>query len=258
MPDLAHQVYGPRDGPAVLLIHGFPFDRRMWRFQANALATAGLRVIAPDLAGFGQSEGFSHLTMDGHARDLLQLLDRLHVPKVTVCGFSMGGYVALALAAAAPERLDGLVLVDTRAGADSEEAKARRDTAIDDVTAHGTRGLVAKLLETQLTEGTRRSQRLLAEEVRELMLKQPKATVVAALHAMRDRPDRLPLLRQLKVPALILVGEHDAVTPPEAAKEMAGALLNAEMHVIPGAAHLSPMERPHDVNSALIDWFSSA
>ena len=258
MPELAHQVYGPKDGPALLLVHGFPFDRRMWRMQANALASAGLRVIAPDLAGFGQSEVPGHLSMDGHARDLLQLLDRLRVAKVTVAGFSMGGYVALALAAAAPERLDGLILVDSRANADSEEARAKRDTLIDEVTAHGTRGLVAKQVEGQLTEATRKTQRLLVEEVRDLMHKQPKAAVIAALHAMRDRPDRRDLLRQLKVPALILVGSEDKVTPVEAAKEMAGLLVNAELQVIDGAAHLSPMERPHDVNQAIIDWFGSA
>ncbi len=258
VPELAHQVYGPKEGPAVLLIHGFPFDRRMWRFQANALATAGLRVIAPDLAGFGQSEVPGHLNVDGHARDLLQLLDRLHVGKFTVCGFSMGGYVALAVAAAAPERLDGLVLIDSRANADSDEAKAKRDSLIDEVTAQGTRGLVAKQLESQLTEATRKGQRLLAEEVRELMLRQSKPAVLAALSAMRDRPDRRDFLKTLKVPALILVGSEDKVTPVEAAKEMAGLLVNSELQVIEGAAHLSPMERPHDVNQALVDWFGAA
>ena len=257
MPELAHQVYGPRDGPAVLLIHGFPFDRRMWRFQANALASAGLRVIAPDLAGFGQSEGTSPTSVDAHAKDLLALLDRLRVPKATVVGFSMGGYVALAVAAAAPERLEGLVLIDTRAGADSSEGKAKRDAAIADVQANGTRGLVTKQVDGQLTEATRKSQRILVEEVRTIMLKQSKASVVAALQAMRDRPDRLALLKALKVPALVLVGAEDKVTPPEAAKEMAGALLNADLQVIDGAAHLSPMERPHDVNQALVDWFAS-
>lgn len=258
MPELAHQVHGPKDGPALLLIHGFPFDRRMWRMQANALATAGIRAIVPDLAGFGQSEVPSPMNVDGHARDLLQLLDRLRVGRFTVCGFSMGGYVALAVAAAASERLDGLVLIDSRANADSDEAKAKRDSLIDEVTAHGTRGLVAKQLESQLTEATRKSQRLLAEEVRAIMLRQPKATVLAALQAMRDRPDRRDLLKTLKVPALLVVGSEDKVTPVEAAKEMAGLLVNSELQVIEGAAHLSPMERPHDVNQALIDWFQSA
>lgn len=257
MPELAHQVYGPREGPAVLLVHGFPMDRQMWRFQVNALASAGLRVIVPDLAGFGRSEGMQD-SVDGYARDLVALLDRLRIPKATVVGFSMGGYVALAFAAIAAARLDGLVLIDTRAGADSPEGQAKRDALIAEIEAHGVRGLAMKQVESQFTEATRSTQRLLVDEVRMMMLRQPKGAVVGALKAMRDRPDRVALLRQVKVPALVLVGSEDKVTPPEAAKEMAGALLNAELQVIEGAAHLSPMERPHDVNQALLDWFASA
>jgi 3-oxoadipate enol-lactonase len=255
--ELAHQVYGPRDGPAVLLVHGFPFDRRMWRFQVNTLATAGLRVIAPDLRGFGSSDGPSPTTMEGHAKDLLSLLDRMRVPKVTLVGFSMGGYVALALAAAAPDRIEGLVLIDTRANADSPEARSKRDATILDVQAHGPRGLVSKQIEAQLTESTRKSHRLLTEEVRELMLKQPKSSVLAAIQAMRDRPDRMALLPTLNVPALIVVGFHDRVTPVDAAQAMKDALPQAELHVIDGAAHLTPMERPHDLNQALLDWFGT-
>jgi 3-oxoadipate enol-lactonase len=256
VPELAHQVYGPRDGAAVLLVHGFPMDRQMWRLQVNALASAGLRVIVPDLAGFGRSEGMQD-SVDGYASDLVALLDRLHIPKATVVGFSMGGYVALAFAAIAAARLEGLVLIDTRAGADSQEGRAKRDALIADIEARGVRGLAMKQVDSQLTEATRTTQRLLVDEVRMMMLRQSKAAVVGALKAMRDRPDRLGLLRQIKVPALVLVGSEDKVTPPDAAKEMAGALLNAEMQVIDGAAHLSPMERPHDVNQALLDWFAS-
>ncbi|MEK6975889.1 MAG: alpha/beta hydrolase [Candidatus Thermoplasmatota archaeon] len=257
MSELAHQVHGPRDGRVVLLVHGFPLDRQMWRFQVNALATAGLRVVVPDLAGFGRSEGDSRDTVDGHARDLVALLDRLHIAKATVAGFSMGGYVALAVAALAPERVDGLVLIDTRANADSAEAKGKRDALIADVLAHGVRGLAAKQIESQLTEATRKAQRLLVEEVRAMMQRQPKGAVAAGLQAMRDRPDRLDLLKGLKVPALILVGSEDKVTPLDAAKAMGGALINSEVQVIDGAAHLSPMERPHEVNQALIEWFAS-
>lgn len=256
MPELAHQVYGPRDGPAVLLVHGFPFDRAMWRFQANTLATTGLRVIVPDLAGFGRSEGMQD-SVDGFARDLVALLDRLHVQKCTVVGFSMGGYVALAFAAIAAARLEGLVLIDTRAGADSKEGRAKREGVIADVEKHGVRGLAMKQVESQLTETTRTTQRLLVDEVRMMMLRQPKAAVVGALKAMRDRPDRMELLPSIKVPVLILVGSEDKVTPLDAAKAMADALPNAELHVIEGAAHLSPMEKPHDVNQALTDWFAS-
>lgn len=256
MPELAHQVLGPRDGPAVVLVHGFPFDRRMWRLQAQALANAGLRVIIPDLWGFGQSEGPGHVSMEAHARDLAALLDRLHVGKATVVGFSMGGYVALAFAALTPERLDGLVLIDTRAEADGPDAKGRRDAAIVQVLERGVRPIAMAQINTQFTATTRTTQRLLVAEVRDLMLRQPKAGVVAALQAMRDRPDRRDLLCDLKAPCLVLVGEHDAVTPPAAAQILAD-LSRGELRLIPGAAHLAPMEQPDAVNQAIIDWISS-
>lgn len=253
MADLAHAVHGPRDGPALLLVHGFPFDHAMWRFQLAPLTAAGYRVVVPDLPGFGRSEG-SMGPMDDVARGLLRLLDRLHVQRVLPVGFSMGGYVTLALAAQAPERLLGLALVDTRAEPDPPEGKAKRDATIADVQAHGTRGLAMAMLAAQLTEATRKGERLLAEEVRAMMLRQPKAAVAAALAAMRDRPDRRELLPSLPCPVLAVVGEQDTVIPPAAAKAMAEAAKDGEAVVVPGAAHLSPMERPDEVNEALLDW----
>lgn len=259
MADLSYAVHGPRDGPALLLIHGFPFDRAMWRFQVAPLTAAGYRVVVAELPGFGRSEviGRQEVPLDSveaMAAELLRLLDRLRIAKVVPVGFSMGGYVALALAAAAKDRLAGLALVDTRAEADSAEAKAKRDETIAAVHAHGTRALALAMMGNQLTDATRTSERLLAEEVRTMMLRQPKATVAAALKAMRDRPDRRDLLPSLDCPVLVLVGEHDKVTPLDSAKTLLGASRKGELKVIEGAAHLTPMERPDEVNEALLDW----
>ena len=255
MAELASAVHGPRDGPVVLLVHGFPFDRQMWRFQVGPLTAAGYRVVVPDLAGFGQTEG-SFKTVEEAALDLLQLLQRLRIAKAVVVGFSMGGYVALALAALSPKTLAGLVLVDTRAEADSKEGKEKREATIASVRDKGTRALAMAMIAHQLTEATRTGERLLAEEVRAMMLKQSKAGVLGALAAMRDRPDRRDLLKELKAPALAIVGEKDAVTPPAAAQVIAD-LARCEAKVIPGAAHLSPMERPEDVNEALLGWLAA-
>ena len=259
MADLSHAVHGPRDGPALLLIHGFPFDRAMWRFQVSPLTAAGYRVVVAELPGFGKTEEIGSPakpldSVDAMAAELVRLLDRLRVPKVVPVGFSMGGYVALALAAAAKDRLAGLVLIDTKAEADSAEGRAKRDATIAEVTAKGTRPLAMAQILGQLTEATRSSERLLVDEVRTMMLRQPKATVVAALKAMRDRPDRRDLLPTLDCPVLVVVGDQDKVTPLDSAKTMLGASRKGELKVIEGAAHLTPMERPDDVNEALLDW----
>ncbi|HJQ93936.1 MAG TPA: alpha/beta hydrolase [Candidatus Thermoplasmatota archaeon] len=259
MADQSYAVHGPRDGPALLLIHGFPFDRAMWRFQVAPLTAAGYRVVVAELPGFGRTEEVGSPvkpleSVDAMAADLLRLLDRLRIAKAVPVGFSMGGYVALALAAQAKDRLAGLVLVDTRAEADSEEARKKRDATIADVQEHGTRSLAMAMIAGQLTEATRSTERLLTEEVRAMMLRQPKAAVAAGLKAMRDRPDRRDLLPSLACPVLILVGDQDKVTPLDSAKTMLGASRKGELKVIEGAAHLSPMERPDDVNEALLDW----
>ncbi|HUR24752.1 MAG TPA: alpha/beta hydrolase [Candidatus Thermoplasmatota archaeon] len=259
MADLSYAVHGPRDGPALLLIHGFPFDRAMWRFQVGPLTAAGYRVVVAELPGFGRTEEVGSPvqpldSVDAMATELLRLLDRLRISKAVPVGFSMGGYVALALAAQAKDRLAGLVLIDTRAEADSDEGRKKRDATIADVQKHGTRALAMAMLANQLTEPTRTGERLLAEEVRAMMLRQPKATVAGALKAMRDRPDRRDLLPTLSCPVLVVVGDQDKVTPLDCAKTMLGASRAGELVVVEGAAHLSPMERPDDVNEALIEW----
>ncbi|MEA3166882.1 MAG: hypothetical protein QOJ26_1756 [Thermoplasmata archaeon] len=259
MADLSYAVYGPREGPALLLIHGFPFDRAMWRFQVAPLTAAGYRVVVAELPGFGKTEEVGRNdppleTVDAMAASLVRLLDRLRITKVVPVGFSMGGYVALALAAAAKDRLAALVLIDTRAEADSADAKKKRDETIAQVEAHGTRALAMAMIANQLTEATRTSERLLAEEVRAMMLRQPKTTVAAALKAMRDRPDRRDLLKELKCPVLVVVGEKDSITPPAAANVMVDLAKKSDLVTIAGAAHLTPMERPDDVNEALIEW----
>lgn len=262
MPGLSHAVHGPRDGPAVLLVHGFPFDRAMWRFQVGPLTSAGYRVVVADLPGFGRMEEVAAPvapldSVDAMAAELWRLLDRLRIAKAAVVGFSMGGYVALAMAAQEPSRLLGLALLDTRAEADSEAGRAKRDEAIAQVLAQGTRPLAAAMMANQLTEATRASERLLAEEVRAMMLRQPKATVAAALKALRDRPDRRDLLPTLDAPVLVVVGDQDKVTPLDSAKTMLGAARRGELKVVEGAAHLSPMERPDEVNEALLGWLRS-
>lgn len=257
MADLAHAVHGPRDGPVVVLLHGFPFDRAMWRFQLGALTGNGYRVVLPDLPGAGQTDVDAAATVDSMADDVERLLVRLKIGKATVVGFSMGGYVALAFAVRHASKLAGLVLIDTRSGADTAEAKAKRDATITDVQAHGVRGLATGMLPKQLTETTRTQQRLLVDEVRAMMLRQPKAGVAAALGALRDRPDRTDALLGITAPSLVLVGEHDPITPPSDAQAMASALPKSTHKVIPGAAHLTPMEQPRLVTEALLDWLES-
>lgn len=228
--------------PPVVLVHAFPLDGRMWDAQRNHLA-AHTRVLAPDLPGFGASAGHpAGPDLDAWADALERLLaGRLGPRPAIVCGLSMGGYVALRLAGRHPARLAGLVLADTRARADDAAGRRARDEAIDTVSTDGVAALVETLLPKLLAE---ESPDELRGRVRDLALQQSREAVVAALRAMRDRPDSTPVLERVRVPTLVVAGEHDALTPPHEAAAMAARLPAGKLVVIEGAGHLSNLERP--------------
>ena len=233
-------------GPVVVLAHAFPLDSSMWEGQIDALADRA-RVVAPDLPGFGGSDVQEGLTVDAAADAVAELLDRLGADgPVVVGGLSMGGYVALAFARLYPQRVGGLILADTKADPDDESAKAKRDEAIVKVREHGVGRLVEEMVPKLIhVDGP------VGRTVRAIGNRQSAAGITAALRAMRDRPDGRPGLAHVAAPALVIVGEHDAVTPPERAEALAGGLSNARLVRIPAAGHLSNLENPAVFNAAV-------
>lgn len=253
--DLAYSIEGPSTGPVILLLHGFPLSKRMWRHQVKALAADGWRVVTPDLRGHGASpRPDESATMQRQAADVRRLADTLGLDAFVLAGFSMGGYVALQLALESPARVRGLALIDTRADADTDEARARRYATAEDVKARGVAVVADAMLPKMLTERTRGQRPELADEVRDMMMRAPQTGVVQALLGMAARPDQRPHLAKLQMPALVLVGSEDAVTPRDAAEVLAKGMPDARLEVIPDAAHLSPMEQPEAVTSALRRW----
>ncbi len=250
--NLAVEVHG--DGPAVLFVHGFPLDRTMWRAQIDSLR--GCRRIAPDLRGMGQSDapdlGYS---MNIYAADLAGLLDALGIEDVVLCGLSMGGYIAFEFLRHWRSRVRGLVLVDTRAGADNAEARRARDTSAASARDGGPAAIAETMLPKLLAPSTLAEQPDIVERVRQMILRTPVAGIIGALAAMRDRPDSESLLPTLgDIPTLVVVGEADTVTPPEQAEAMARAIPGAQIAVIRGAGHLSPLERPDEVSRRLAQF----
>jgi 3-oxoadipate enol-lactonase len=234
-------------GPALVLVHAFPFDSRMWRKTAAVLA-GQRRVITPDMRGFGlsdlASDGFSIADM---ADDVAALLDALGLPAATVGGMSMGGYVALAFARRHRDRLQSLVLADTKAASDTPEARQGRQAAITLVETQGVAALLEKQIPRLLSASASES---LRAEVRALGAQPPNA-VIAAIRALRDRPDRTAELPKIAVPTLVVVGAEDALAPPGEARTMAAAIPNARVVEIPGAGHLSNLENPDAFAAAL-------
>ena len=241
----------PGDGHVVMLVHGYPLDRRMWTRQMNALE--GHRIIAPDLRGSGESHPVGQpVTLGQHADDLAALLDHLEVRKVVLGGLSMGGYIALEFLARYRDRLSGLMLIDTRAAADSDEGRAGRDKAIERVNGEGPGAEVDVLAGKLFSESTPEAVR---NTVLERMRNVPAESMVASLIAMRDRADHRSTLSEVQeLPVLVVVGADDQLTPPSEAREMASSVEGAVLVELDRAGHLSPVEQPEEFNQAVADW----
>lgn len=248
-----HLIDRGRGGPALVLLHAFPLQAAMWDDQIDVLA-GRWRVIAPDLPGFGRTPASPDppsARIEDYADRVAALIDRLGIGPVVVAGLSMGGYVAFALLRRRPELVAGLVLADTRAGADTEEVAARRVAQQAQVAEQGTAELIETMLQSLLSDETRAHQPEVVERARSLMHESKPAGIIAALEAMRRRPDATPQLGVIDMPVLVLVGEHDPMSPPSEAQAMADALPEAQLEVIPGAGHLSNLESPEAFNLAL-------
>lgn len=247
------------DGPPVLFVHGFPLDSALWDPQIEALGEA-YRCITPDLMGFGDSDAPDdpdRYSMDSYAYDLIAILDDCEVERAAVCGLSMGGYVTFALLERAPERVNALVFADTRAEPDTPEGVATRTEQQDRVRAEGPGFLVDLLVGGPvLSDHTREHKPDVVEQARRVM-DNPAAGFIGALEAIKLRPDSSELLPRIDVPTLFVVGENDAITPPEISRDMHSRVSGSQLAVVPDAGHLSNIESPAAFNGALAGLLGS-
>ncbi len=249
---------GTPEGRTLVLLHAFPLNADMWRPQLSA-PPKGWRVLAPDLAGFGGTDDHEreNVGLDDYAADVVAWLDRLDIGPVVLGGLSMGGYVALAIARLAPERLVALVLADTKAPADSEEARAGRDRMRETLSERGPDGVAEAMLPKLLGPTSQKARPELASDVRSMILSSPPAAIRRGIQRLRDRPDATSVLARIAVPALVLVGEEDAVTTVDDAEALQKGISRATLTVIPGAGHLSSLEAPARFNAALEGFLST-
>jgi pimeloyl-ACP methyl ester carboxylesterase len=253
---LSYDDYGP--GPVLVLLHGFPLSRKIWAAQETNVGSM-YRVIAPDLRGHGGSAAPEGVyTMDVMAGDVIALLDALQITQpVVLGGLSMGGYVAMALRALYPQRVRALMLMDTRAAADTPEAAQNREELARTVEATGSvRPVVDSMLPRLFSDETRARRAELIPPVRAIMEKTSPRAVAAALRGMARRPDRMAELPSITVPTLVLVGAHDVISPPDEARAMAAALPNAQLAIIPGGGHLAPLENSEAANEAILGFLN--
>ena len=240
-----------------VLLHAFPIGANQWEPQMRSIP-GGWRLITPDLRGFGGStemDSLSALSIADFAADLVDLLNELDVARAVVGGSSMGGYATLAFLQAAADRVDGLVLANTRSGADSPEARANRRNMLALVDRDGPSGVARELMTKLLGKTTRESNPDIEANVRRLIKQQSPVAIRGAIHRMMHRPDSTPLLAKVKVPTLVITGEEDELIPVDESRAIAAAVPGASLVVIPRAGHLSNLEQPdafnHELNAFL-------
>jgi len=239
----------------LILLHAFPVNARMWEGQL-ALAERGWHVVAPQFRGFDDGAGDAPpvSSVDDYAGDVIDLLDALHVKEAVIGGLSMGGYVAFAILRQAARYVQALILADTKATADTPEAVDARKKMIELVRAKGAGAVADEMILKLLGYTTRRTRPEIVERVRSLATSSSANAIAGALHALMTRHDSTPLLSTIHVPALIVVGEEDTVTPRAAAEEMHRGIAGSHLVTIPGAGHLSNLEQSQAFNAALADF----
>ena len=254
-PGLRLHVIDEGDHDPIVFLHGFPLSHEMWDAQRRAFRDTH-RVIIPDLRGFGRSTSQDEMvTMDQFADDIAAMLDAMDLAQpVTLCGLSMGGYIAMAFARRYPQRLGRLVLTNTKSLPDTPEAAANRERMANLVLKDGPTPLVAAMLPRMFGPHTNEEQPYVTDAVRNVMLANSSRAIAAAQRGMAIRPDSTPSLKDITVPTLVIAGEHDAISTPDEMRAFAAEIPQAEFVLIPGVGHMTPMEAPQEFNMALLNW----
>jgi len=240
-------------GLAVMLLHGYPFDRAMWRAQVAFLSANGYRAIAPDLRGLGETKATGPVsTMDEMARDVAALMDELEIDRAVICGLSMGGYVALEFVHLFHTRVSGLVLAGTRAPADNEQEKLVREQQAQRILAEGLNGIAEATLPKLLAPKTLAEKPDVVAQVRQMILRSDPNGAAAAQRGMAVRRDYSGDLARIALPALIIVGREDPIRPVADAEFMHRMIANSRLEIIEDAAHMTNMEQPAVFNRTLL------
>jgi 3-oxoadipate enol-lactonase len=254
--DISFSVSGPVNENTIVFIHGFPFNREMWQPQVEFFEKS-YQVVTYDLRGHGKSMvGDGQYFIEYFVDDLIALLNHLKISSAVICGFSMGGYIALRAVERNPEKFKGLILADTRSEADSNEAKLKRAASLMVIKSQGMVPFTEGFLKVALAPETFKEKLDLVERLRSIILSNKPLGICGALLALATRTDTSAALSKISVPTLILVGEKDEITPLSVSEFMKEKIPNSQLGIISNSGHLSNLENPKEFNLKLKEFLS--
>lgn len=244
--DEAHQ--------AIIFLHGFPFDASMWDAQIEELSDS-YYCVSYDIRGLGASAvDDGQFTMESFVDDVETIVNRLKLKKPIICGFSMGGYIALRCVERLSDTFSALVLCDSVANADGNEAKLKRASILKRITQEGLEGFVEDFMNVCFSQAYKLSQGHLLQERITLSRTFSPIGVKGCLIAMLSRTDTTDFLPHIRIPTLLCCGEEDTITPPKVMQAMCDAIPNATFQLIENSAHVAPMENAKALNQALSEF----
>lgn len=248
---------GPDESPVIIFIHGFPLNKTTWDNQVDAMKE-DYRVISYDIRGHGDSEtGNEDFSIQLFVNDLINLMDTLKIAKASLCGLSMGGYIALNAIENHPERFDALVLSDTNCIADPPQVKQKRLDTIGSIKAFGVEKYVNDSIVNLFAAESFSTHKEAISDVKEMILNTTEQSLSRTLLALSTRKATCSKLPEITIPVLFLVGEKDKITPPEASELMHEKIKNSTLHIISHAGHLSNMENSDEFNKHLKTFFAT-
>lgn len=253
--EISFEVMGK--GPDAVLLHPFPANRGIWRPVAERLETR-YRLILPDLRGHGESgTGDGAATMEKHVADLVRVLAEAKVGRAVFAGVSIGGYILFEFWRRHRERVKALALCNTKAPADSPEARKARLEAAGEVLKTGVEPFVNSTIPKLLGESTRAYRPDIVAAARTLMMRSTPAGIAAVQRGMAERPDSLPALATIDVPTLVIGGDEDTATPVAEAERMKSGIRNSTLRVIAKAGHYAVFEQPEEAARLMRQFLDS-
>ncbi len=241
----------------VVFIHGFPFNKSSWLPQIGGLGKT-YRSLAIDLRGYGDSEaGTDNFSIDLFASDLLQFVEALKLDSPVLCGLSMGGYIAMNAVNRSPEKFKALVLADTQCIADSEEGKEKRFKTIEKIESEGLQTFADGFVQNVFNKNSLEAKKQAVDDVRKMITGTKKETVTKTLKALAERKETCTGIKKLKLPALIICGKDDNVTPLSQSELLNNSIVGSKLQIIENAGHLSNLEQPEEFNKVLTDFLGT-